>query len=244
MNILQEELKLNIQESVEIKMRTYFSIQHIQSAALFCRVSHALENKYDGNYNQELFTEHKAYVTNTIFSSICFLEATINEIFCDAIDSPVRIDTLGKDKIRLLANMWNLDVPRTASYPVVDKYQIALTLLEKPLFDRGVSPFQDVQVLVQLRNALMHYEPEWFLGNSSSNSESEKLNKLSKKLKGKFEVSKIYEGTGNPFFPDKCLGYGCAKWAVLNSIDFVDNFFGKIGMKSTFDHVRHNLITE
>mgnify|MGYP000865092755 CR=1 FL=1 len=244
MDISQEEAKLNIQESVEIKIRTYFSIQHIQSAALFCRITHALENQYDGNYNQELFTEYKAYATNAIFSSVCFLEATINEIFCDAIDSPDRISALGEDKIRLLGNMWSLDVPRTASYPIVDKYQIALTLLEKPLFDRGLSPFQDVQILVQLRNALMHYEPEWFLGYSSSNSELESLNKLSKRLKDKFEISKIFKNTGNSFFPDKCMGYGCAKWAVIKSIDFADNFFTKIGMKSTFEYVRHNLKTE
>ncbi|KOR64107.1 hypothetical protein [Clostridium botulinum] len=73
MNISEETVEISIQESAEIKMRTYFSIQHIQSAALFCRLSSKLEKEYDGNYNQVLFTEYKAYVTNAIFSCVCFL---------------------------------------------------------------------------------------------------------------------------------------------------------------------------
>lgn len=244
MNICNDNIEFNVQESCEIKVRTYFSIQHIQSAALFCRASHKLEAAFDGKYDQQLFTEHRAYVTNAIFSAVCFLEATINEFFCDALDSPDGIKEIGEDRIKLLANMWDLNIPKTAHYPIVNKYQIALTLLEKTQFDKGTSPFQDVQVLVTLRNALMHYEPEWVIGGLSFNSELDNLNSLSKKLKSKFELSEIFKNTGNPFFPDKCLGYGCAKWAVLKSIEFVEEFFRKIGVKSTIEHVKESLKIE
>jgi len=81
-----------------------------------------------------------------------FFEATINEIFCDTIDSPDSLKALSKEKIHLLSNMWNLHLPRSASYPIMDKYQIALILL-----------------LIQLWNALMHYEPAWFTSISSLN---------------------------------------------------------------------------
>ncbi len=235
---------MHLCDSVEIKMRTYFSIQHIQSAALFCRLSNEIENKYDGIFDQKSTTEHGSYVTNAIFSSICFLEATINEIFCDAVDNQSSIENLGKEKIKLLADMWSLDVPRTAAYSILEKYQIALSLLEKPLFDNCVSPYQNIQILIQLRNALMHYEPKWNLTYSSLESEEYELDNLSKRLRGKFALSKIYKDTGNSFFPDKCLGHGCAKWAVESCVAFADDFFSKIGLKPTFDHVRQYLKTE
>ena len=78
MNGFNEKIELKIQETCEIKMRTYFSIQHIQSAALFCRLSSKLENEYIGKFNQELITEYKAYVTNSIFSCVCFLPTIPN----------------------------------------------------------------------------------------------------------------------------------------------------------------------
>jgi hypothetical protein len=235
---------IRIEESIQIKMRTYFSIQHIQSAAIFCRLCQKAENEYDGKFNQGLHTELRAYVTSTIFACVSFLEASINEIFCDATDSQNRLEVLGEDKIKLLSNMWEMSVPRTAAYSITDKYQITLTLLEKPLFDKGTTPFQDISILIRLRNALTHYEPEWFSSYSGIKAEIDNLNKLSRQLIGKFPASKPFEKTGNPYFPDKCLGYGCAKWAVLSCIKFTDEFYTKIGKEPTYNHVRENLQVE
>jgi hypothetical protein len=232
----EERIALNIQMSVETRIRTYFSVQHIKSAALFCRISGELEKEYNGEFNSELITKYKAYVTNTVFSTVCFLEATINELFCDSVDCSNELKSLGEDNVRLLGNMWKLDIPRTASYSILEKYQIALSLLGKEQFSKGESPYQDIDGLIRLRNSLMHYEPSWI-----SDSQKNKTDNLEYRLKSKFEVSKIFKNTSNPFLPDKCLGYGCAKWAVKNSINFVDEFFNRIGIIPKFNHVRSEL---
>lgn len=234
---------VGIQESYQIMTRTYFSIQHIQSAALFCRLCKKTEDKYNDVYIPDLSTELKAYVTSTVFTCASFLEATINELFCDASDSPKKLEFLG-NKRKLLANMWSMDIPRTASYKITEKYQIALTLLDKPLFDKGQTPFQDVSALINLRNALIHYEPESFVCNIGKKTENKDLDKISKQLINKFDESKLFKNSGNYYFPNKCLGYGCAKWAVLYCIKFVDEFSEKIGKEPPYNHVRDKLKVE
>jgi hypothetical protein len=234
----------NSEGNLQILTRTYFSIQHIQAAALFCRQCKTIEDSYNDKSSQDIYTELCAYATSTVFLCVSFLEAGINELFCDAADNPKRLNLLGEKKINLLANMWKMDIPRTASYSITEKYQIALSLLEKPQFDIGKVPFQDISILLRLRNALTHYEPKWFSCYSEGKSEFEELNNLSKQLIYKFEESSLFKNTDNSYFPKKCLGYGCAKWAVLNCIDFADEFYKKIEMEPPFNHVRNKLQTE
>jgi len=45
--------------------------------------------------------------------------------------------------------------------PILTKYQLALTLCQKEKFDKGHNPYQDAHRLITLRNALVHYKPEW-----------------------------------------------------------------------------------
>jgi len=75
-------------EKFEVSGRFYASIQHIQSAALFARHAHIIEADDISEVNGERLAEQRAYVTGTIFTSIAFLEATINEFFDDAADGP------------------------------------------------------------------------------------------------------------------------------------------------------------
>jgi len=232
---------------IEIKSRTYISIQHIQSAACFTRLAYQMEESHDGIYSQDFFTQHRAYVTSAIFTAVAFLEASINELFCDSVDqTTVAHDRIFKQldskTIKLFSSHWSRGIPRTAKYSIIEKYQIALELAEKELFKKGQSPCQDVHFLVQLRNALIHYEPEWVVGYSEFN-ENIKEHTLESALKARFKINKA-TGAGNPYYPDQLLGHGCAEWGTINSIKFVDDFCSRLGVNSRFDHVRGNLSTK
>jgi hypothetical protein len=219
--------------------RFYFSHYHIQAAALFARRSSQLEKEHRGQnvVTSEVFTEHRACVTGAILSAVSFLEAEINEIFADAADDQrEHIYQLG-NVIFLLGRLWALGVPRTASYPILDKYQIALTLADRQEFDRGAVPFQDVRLLVRLRNALVHYEPEYTARDASSSK------RLEQNLRGRFPLNPL-TGSRTPFFPELCMSHGCAKWVVESSVKFVDDFCGRMGLTPVFDGVRPSLATE
>jgi hypothetical protein len=227
--------------SFSIKSRHYFSLQHIQSAALFTRQCYQIEKNHDEVFSNDLIADHWSCVTGAIFAATSFLEATINEVFADTVDHPdgelaSYLDVATK---QLMADMWKRDIPRTAHYQIIEKFQIALTLARKPLLDLSRSPFQDVQTLIMIRNDLIHFEPVW------TSIEVEKVHKriLSLQQEKKFALNPL-TSSGNPFYPDKCLGHGCAKWAVSNSIQFVEDFFSRMSIPVFFDHIRSRLNTE
>jgi hypothetical protein len=218
--------------------RFYYSHYHIQAAALFARRSSKLEKEHGGNnvVSSKVFSEHRAYVTGAILSAVSFLEAEINEIFADAgEDQREHIYQLG-NVIFLLRRMWSLGVPKTASYSILDKYQIALALADKQEFDKGAAPYQDVRLLIKLRNALVHYEPEYTARDSSGSR------KLEQNLQGRFHLNPL-TGSRTPFFPERCMSHGCAQWAVESSVKFVDDFCGRLGLTPVFDGIRSSLAT-
>lgn len=230
--------EVRIKESVSIAVRTYFSINHILSAAHFSRLSAKLEKSYTGKPSEDLHFENMAYVTGCIFAAVSSLEAMINELFTDIADHPdSHLSIVGKRTGALMATMWNLGVPRTATYPILRKYQIALILADKEVLESDKQPYQDVDLLIELRNALIHYEPETVLAYSDEGKVD--IQKFEKKLKGKFSTNPL--ALGHAFFPSKCLGHGCAKWAVNSTIEFADEFFRRMGIPSPHDHVRARL---
>lgn len=218
-------------------------MQHIQSAALFARRSGQIEKKYDGNFSNELLTEYWADITASIFAAVSFLEATINELFADATEEYSEYPKSLNSNIKaLMADMWKKGIPRTARYPILEKFDIALILARKPTFDRGKPPAKDVELVVQLRNNLIHYEPEWMSDETTASSMAATEKKLSKGLRGKFSTSPLM-GKNNRFFPNKCLSYGCARWAVESSLAYSDEFYKKLGVSAPYEHIRQCLRT-
>lgn len=116
---------------------------------------------------------------------------------------------------------------------LIEKYEKALCIVKSESFDRGAEPYQSAASLISLRNALIHYKPEWIgTGESYNNTINEKLRQ---KLENKIKKLNPMTPEGSLFFPHRCLGYGCAKWAVESSLNFSNEFFSKIGLPSNLD---------
>ncbi|HIK10119.1 MAG TPA: hypothetical protein IGS52_07610 [Oscillatoriaceae cyanobacterium M33_DOE_052] len=186
------------------------------------------------------------YAMASVVYTVMFVEAYINELFCRARFEVKNkfFGNLDSNIVSRLANFWEIDMktptqekPRNyrildALKPnILDKYQLALlTVSDKKLFDRGEYLYQRIEILINLRNAIVHYKPEpW--GDDIEKSEESSREKVRKNLEGKFKENPFAEGVQNPFFPDKCFGYGCAKWAVNSSVEFIEEFSKKMGLK-------------
>ena len=102
--------------------------------------------------------------------------------------------------------------------------------------DRSREPVQAITHLGKLRNALIHYEPESILIGEDPTTVQE-MHNLEKQLGGKFDLNQLMEGTKNPFYPNKCLGHGCANWAVESTTAFVREFSRKMGTRVIFEEV-------
>jgi len=213
--------------SIEVSHQLSFS--HIKAAAHFAKLSYEIEDKYDeSKSSSDLLDKHRSYVIGSIITAVCYLEATINELFTDVEDIS-RSNEWNPDVTQKMNKEWD----KERSLQLIIKYERALCIVKSESFDRGAEPYQSAASLIFLRNALIHYKPEWIgTGESYNKTLNEKLRqKLEKKIKKLNPMTR----EGSLFFPHRCLGYGCAKWAVESSLNFSNEFFSKIGLPSNLD---------
>jgi hypothetical protein len=194
-----------------MSMRTYLSSHYLWAAEHFA----ALARKVESHPSRVGFDlRHRSYVVAAISQSAAFAEALINELLKDAADSQLGyLATVEPSVLQGLAAYWDTDEGFSR---ILSKYQVALVVARRPPLNNGEQPYQDMALLLELRNILVHFRPETVSSAATQ--------KIDKKLKGKFEIDPALKDMGNPFFPDKCLGAGCAAWSVSAARAFTDEF--------------------
>lgn len=219
-----------VSDSLQVHERAYLSNTHITAAAVFARQAAAVESQYAPDRWAEAHALDQTYAIGAVLSSVAFLEATINEMFADAADDIPFEHLKGLDGgiIEGMKALWQLDIPRTATFPIIRKYEAALAVARRSPLPRGVEPRQSVEALIKLRNALIHHEP--VMGATTATPETPSSpHKLEAALRGRFKESAYFTSAGNAFYPSKCLGHGCAAWAVESSVRFVEEFCTLLG---------------
>jgi hypothetical protein len=218
------KVNLTLGDSATASVKTNFSGHHMLSAAHFARQSAVIEKNDSDEITDELRAEHRAYVTGAIIVSVASLEATINEVFISARDNDSLFKGFDPTIPKVLAEFWTWEIFERSK--ILGKYQIVLVVANKEAFDRGNSPYQEVDSLIALRNALVHYKPEW--------DTVKKHKKIEDGLKSRFTINP-FSHDNDAFFPKKCLGHGCAEWAVKSSIKFIEDFYNRMGFPPKWD---------
>jgi hypothetical protein len=210
-----------------LSIRPGFVGHYLATAARFARVSANIEKQYTSKtLSEDLRSEHLAGVQAAVLFSVASMETCVNELYADAREkNRRRFGTEMDGAMNLLAELW----PVINKPTILPKYQVALVACEKPAFDTGMNPYQDIDSLIVLRNALVHFEPEW-----DTNQLGHK--KIEDRLRGKFELSP-FVATANAFFPWHCLSHGCAAWAVRATESFINAFFDRLELKSPLSRV-------
>lgn len=226
------------------KSRLYLSICHIQAACLFARKCREIETQ--SNSTTALRHEHLSYAIAAIIMTSSFLEATINELFSDCSEnilSDGQAALIEKDSMALL---WTHGVPRRASFPILAKFNKALEINFKNEFSKNSDLFKDINIITDLRNELIHFEPKSSISYHESKKNKESKNDKKRFLEIEYTKRKIQLnpliGEGNPFFPEKLLGYGCISWAIKKSIEFTDEFFNRLEIEPTYQHIKSSLL--
>jgi hypothetical protein len=234
-------------EESAIRFRDCFSVRYIQSAALLCRLAFAIEQDYlrGEPVPADIQLRHEAFTLHAVLSSVSFLESTINELHADATDEEYSaIDEKHEALLRTIGREWHN--PRNFDRaPMLTKYQTILAIAGQPGFGEGDQAFSNVRTLTEIRNHLLHYTREWVVIHSRQvpgrepESTSDHFEKI---LHRKFAINPL-AGKNVPFFPDKCLGHGCAEWAIMNSVIFTDEFYRRLGMPVPYEGIREELLT-
>jgi hypothetical protein len=234
-------------EESEIRFRDCFSVRYIQSAAQLCCLAFAVEQELPdpGSAPEDTRLRHEAFVLSAVLSSVSFLESTVNELHADATDEEfAAADERHGTLLRTIGREWHN--PRNFDRaPILTKYQTILAIAGRPGFGEEDPAFGNVRDLIAIRNHLLHYTREWvvihhrrFPGREPE-STSDHFERI---LARKFAVNPLAP-RNVPFFPDKCLGHGCAEWAILNSIIFVDEFYRRLGLPVPYEGIREELRT-
>jgi hypothetical protein len=208
---------------VTVAMRAYYSRYHLHAAGHFAGLAVNIEAEYTG---ESVFNiTHRAYVTSAVLCAVGFLESSINELYQDAADKyESYIQPLSPKAKTDLAKLWSKAKGRDMR--ILDKFQKALALAGERGFPKGRQPYQDAALVIRLRNELVHYRPKTLSAAS--------VPKLQAQLMQKFPPNRLMASVANPWFPDKCLGAGCALWATKAAKDFADAFFSKLGITPNY----------
>lgn len=240
------ELSTNAQSksSMKISIYTLHSSKHLRCADVCARNCRVIENNIkDGvtDENKEFYYDDQALATGAVITSVAFLEATINEFFSDCENNSENIKPIGENKIELLKQQWKKDIKckRNDRYSLIFcKYITAYSIIKGKGFEKDSELSRNLVDLIKLRNALVHFKPKW-QATEPIPDDPYKLNHL----KGKFAENIFTKESGDAFFPKKCLGAGCAEWAINTSKNFVEKFFTDISLQiNNFEFLRRNTL--
>jgi hypothetical protein len=230
-----------------IQFRDCFSVRYIQSAALLCQLAFAIEQEYRQvkEIPANLQLRHEVFVLNSVLSSVSFLESTINELYADVADEAYYFaDEKHEVLLRLIGAKWKNEKNFDRA-PLLSKYQKILNIAGMPSFDEGDQAFANLRILIEIRNHLMHYTREWVvIGDGETCGAGEETTgwKFEKTLRQKFATNPLAL-KNQPFFPNKCLGHGCAEWAFVNSLIFTDEFFRRLELPAPYEGIRGEMRT-
>ncbi|MGQ0539698.1 MAG: hypothetical protein ACT4R6_12180, partial [Gemmatimonadaceae bacterium] len=106
----------------------------------------------------------------------------------------------------------------------LQKYQVVLMVADAERFDERRTPFQDADSLMKLRDVLVHFRPE-------RPDSRRRQHTIEQRLRTRFEASAL-AASDSPWFPDLCLGAGCAEWAVQAADEFSEQFCKRLSLPS------------
>lgn len=189
---------------------------------------------------QEVFQETaeknrvQEFTAAAVIMSVACVEGLVNEIFADAEDDLRRAGSLADDTfsptvLTAWADWWQKNRSNW-TISSIDRAQIALKLAGKSELPSGSGSVQELRLLHNLRVALVHSYPEYrpLAGSTPMNE----LDRLAKSLATRFDHCKIVNPK-SPFIWHKCLGAGCARWAVQTRASFENDFYHALGINRT-----------
>jgi hypothetical protein len=209
--------------SATAKLRVNLSLTHLRAAAFLAGECYPLEQQYKWPATEPVLNQHNAFSISSVILSVASIEAFINEFHLDACDNSISFLGRASHVAHLIRDLW-YTVERG---PILEKYQWILILSGVEAFKKGSAPFQPAADLIELRDSLVHFKPEW--------DDDARINeRLEARLAGKFELN-ILSMPSQLFIPYRSLGHGSGAWAVNSAREFIGAFCKKLECADRID---------
>jgi len=198
----------NVSSSASIRVIANFAWQHMKAAMVFLEHVRTLELTHGQSGFGANFELIRSYASACLMSTVSSLEALINEYY---INPYCRLRPMFADFDREFWAKGGVEMK-----PILVKFQHALRLLGLPTIDESSLLYQDMDALINLRNALVHYKPTW-------DPDQPKKASLTSYLVGKYATSPFLSSRGD-FVTEQSMSYGCCKWAIETALAFIREF--------------------
>jgi len=191
---------------------------------------------WDGNstYTTIHETENRRVAEQAIGAvivAVAGVDGLINEILSDASDpaSPKgNIRNITENAYRRWGRLWT-EGAFARKLNAVEKCDMALAVADLPGMPSDGQAVENMKALIALRNELVHSEPKYRrFGHAFAQGERALLER---RLNGKFQLNTKVP-SNLPFIWQRCLGVGCATWAVDTVSDFENTLFEALGIST------------
>jgi hypothetical protein len=209
--------------SAEIRTRTNLSLHHLLGACRSTRRIGEIEQEYKnrelGNFWDEIF-QHALSVATL---SVAAIESYANELYFEGEIIATAMNSTAAAVISELID----------DKKILDKYRFALAIRAEKKLDTGQGAAQSVDSLIKLRNAVVHFRPEWF---GDENGEHQKLSRM---LNSKFNSSPYFPNES--IFPRAWASHSFCCWAIRSTVRFLDDFSRDANIPNQLDQFRDRL---
>lgn len=198
------------------------ALHHLFAACRFTARIRTLERQHVGQpfgaFWEEILQNALGVATLTVAS----LESYANEMY---FEGSILGDALPAHAAAEVADLAERE-------SILRKYAIALAVGAGKRLDFGTTAVQNADALIKLRNAVVHFRPEWF-------GEQQAHDKLSKLLQHRFRPSTYLPN--EPLFPRSWASASFAEWAVNSSVAFMRYFYAEIERPCPLDQFQEHI---
>lgn len=198
------------------KTRMNLALHHLFAACRFAARIRGVERDHTGQPFGAFWGEILHHALGVATLTAASLESYANEmhfegsILAEALPLPVAAE---------IADLVDRE-------PVLRKYAVALAVRAGKRLDFGAGPVQNADALIKLRNAVVHFRPEWF-------GEQQAHDKLSRLLQHRFQASIFLPNEA--LFPRSWASASFALWAVQSCMTFMQHFYAQVGLPCPID---------
>lgn len=212
-----------------LSQRYNMTIQYLMAMKLLLTHGNQIEQSHLGQPFGDFFTDIRSYISTTLILAGSMLEANIYERFLDVKDNILVISGFN---LCALNTDWEKIKKRSA---ILRKYDEFATLSGN-ILDKNDVKYKEIEILVKIRNALVHYVPQWDYEKTPLNEIEKSVSQISTSV----DYSPFIPST-NPYFPSRCMSASFGQWAVNASLDFIKYFEDSIPITNKCEHLRSDL---
>ncbi len=198
------------------RARSNLAAHHLEAATKAARRVREIEAENEGAELGSFFSDIMQFASVSVVMASAALEANANETISDILDGIVPL-AVTRERRELLADL------KGGTVGPEEKYRHLALLLDRTP-DRDGAAWQDVPMLLRLRNDLMHFKPAW---------DDEAVHaRMQARMNSRLGISRFYRS--NFVYPHGFFTYETARWSVRTVLAFSAHFSGLIGVEDRF----------